>query len=112
MGISNQVPFLWEDGTILALNSLVLPSAGLYLEPYVRINGAGQILCSAVWNGVFYGCILRHHVIPAAQSTDWLKGYVSRILAGIINDSGGVVWGPQGPRSEPPWSAIWERFLP
>lgn len=69
---TSQRAFLWEEGTILDLNSLLADSTGWELTSALEINNLGQIVGSGLLNGEQRGFVLTP--VPEPSSTLGLLG--------------------------------------
>jgi len=69
-GFSGTHAFLYHQGGLLDLNSLISPVAGLELIEAYGINGAGQIAGAALWNNqeVLYRLDLINTFAPASSA--------------------------------------------
>ncbi|PSB34875.1 HAF repeat-containing PEP-CTERM protein [Chlorogloea sp. CCALA 695] len=79
-GESTQHAFLWEDGEILDLNSLVDPSVGWELTSALEINNNGDIIGVGLYNGVQRGFIAT--AVPEPSS---VLGVLGLGLFGLSN---------------------------
>src|SRR5262249_27122058 len=101
------VPFIYSNGVLTDINTLDIrwplsPNTGLPLSagPITRakaIDNEGRILASADGGDVLLSPI---KVYRRAGSL------ILRILVGIIQDGGGLGWGPTGPAPIGPWGPL------
>jgi probable HAF family extracellular repeat protein len=69
----NDHAFLWQNGTMIDLNSLLPAGSGWILEDAVAINDKGQIVCSGVSGGA------------ALVETDFLVTLPSSLAAAAVS---------------------------
>ena len=69
---STQHAFLWEDGEIIDLNSLIAPESGWELTSALEINNNGDIIGIGTYNGVERGFVAR--AVPEPSSVLGILG--------------------------------------
>ena len=78
------VPFLWDDGVMTSLNTLIPPGSGWLLKSASDINNSGQIVCwGEAPNGQYHGCLLTPN--PCMMIT--LSPYMAPIILPALGGS-------------------------
>ncbi len=103
-GLPGERAFVWDPYTkqISDLNSLINPIPGLHLSRAVGINDREEIIVDGILNGHSRAFYLH----PSPSTGIAITAQVTQILAGLIDDSGGVIWTINGPIHVDPWNPM------
>jgi probable HAF family extracellular repeat protein len=78
--------FLWENGVMTDLNTLIPPGSGWTLKSASDINNAGQIVCwGEAPNGQYHGCLLTPNPCMMVTLTPYMAPIVLPAIGGSFD---------------------------